>query len=935
MDVPWNRIRNIIHQHIEFASFVGILFVLTFVFFSYINIFLVIWSFIFGIIVAYSFVTVDFLMPNLLFMYGRKNKAKFEDDDELALMKTFCTVCGQRKCPRHRPELNILAFQPWTGLDVRKKVDEAAEELASLKSFFYFSNLSTDEEFVDELRSSIRYLASVFLRKIKRLDVSKFVTDKLLKASLQHLHTCLKAQKSLQPGQDFQDCVMDILGPNLHYAMNNRKAELEYLRRLAEKLFPYILSPQAQMSRSMCSLVREILAGSLLLPAMDAVADPDMVNNLILLFLDNTPPPVATEPFSPMVPFLENFTCQPKIRLSDPDQTVKNHKSCLRLVLGDAMDPEKPLMLYPFMKFMKKEAAVNVLQFALSCEEFNKRILNPELSQSELVVLHNSAKELYHNYCSPQALDRIKFEESVVEELKDIIEGPPHHVIRLRTSTPLFKAYEHVYNLLSKTFLPLYHQSEEYYIMLCGNRVETQTHSRSTANYLYVPKSATNIPSNARQQKKREFNISSIGSKLKEVFKSSPSLDLKSSLMPEDMLEDSDTITIASSSSLEDEAVSAQDSQEENQEIHLHDLSTWRITIPRIGARPEPDNPHKQYYVFIIDVRRVDMATEGRSHWTVPRRYLEFYVLEQKLTEFHGEFMHCMLPSKKVIGTKKQDFIDSMREPFEKYLQDLLTRPQLKGSQLLYNFLTSETDFSAGFDINLGKMFRSVPMKLVKEKGQHLETFLQAFETSTEAPKPRSNKQERRDSNASFQSTSSEKLCLSIYENNGEGLLRSTADEDFSDITECVEIEGIFDAIIYIARYVYQVSNRVHHVLLSGRMLFKQTLESYLDWYIDKKVEQVTQEHRLVGLINLLQHVLFFDSDPPRTDEQKKERYESTLKACLEFIPGIIVSVVGHKNHEAGTKLLLEFLQQPKLNKQLSYVFLDIVIQELFPELKN
>ena len=31
------------------------------------------------------------------------------------------------------------------------------------------------------------------------------------------------------------------------------------------------------------------------------------------------------------------------------------------------MDPDKPTMLYPFMQFLKGEAAVNVLQFALSC----------------------------------------------------------------------------------------------------------------------------------------------------------------------------------------------------------------------------------------------------------------------------------------------------------------------------------------------------------------------------------------------------------------------------------------------------------------------------------------------------------------------------------------------------------------------------------------
>ena len=41
----------------------------------------------------------------------------------------------------------------------------------------------------------------------------------------------------------------------------------------------------------------------------------------------------------------------------------------LRIVLGDLMNGEKPQMLYVFMQFLKSEAAVNVLQFALDCGE--------------------------------------------------------------------------------------------------------------------------------------------------------------------------------------------------------------------------------------------------------------------------------------------------------------------------------------------------------------------------------------------------------------------------------------------------------------------------------------------------------------------------------------------------------------------------------------
>ena len=52
-------------------------------------------------------------------------------------------------------------------------------------------------------------------------------------------------------------------------------------------------------------------------------------------------------------------------------------------------------------------------------DDFNKKILNPDLSQGDLVELHNMVKDLYRSYCSPTALDRIKFDENIVNELQD------------------------------------------------------------------------------------------------------------------------------------------------------------------------------------------------------------------------------------------------------------------------------------------------------------------------------------------------------------------------------------------------------------------------------------------------------------------------------------------------------------------------------------
>ncbi|CAL1530450.1 unnamed protein product [Lymnaea stagnalis] len=903
--IPWYLLKFYAQRHSKFTASCIVLFIINLLFYNCYQIFLIFWMFIAGIIFAYSLLSPTSVLPNLLPIFSKSSKHKNIEDDELTLMKTVCTVCGLRKCPRHRPELNILAFQPWTNLDIHQKVDDALHEFFTivLKDFVYtwYRDLSEDEEFVDELRTNFRFLASVMFRRLKKVDVPKLITLKLLRAGVQHIDLCLQAYDKAGNNGDLQQIVLDFMGPSVHCAMWSRKAELEYLRRLVESLFPYILRPQALNSRSTCALVRELLAGSVLLPTMDAIANPDLINNLLLIFFDNTPPPPPVDPPSPMVPFLVQFS-----------QAKAHNQSCLRLELKDVINPEIPELLYPFMQFLKSEAAVNVLQFCLACEDFNRRILSPDVSQSEFVELHMTAKELYKNYCAPNALDRIKFDDDVVETLREVVEGPPDQVIRLRTSTPLFKAYEHAYNLLENNFLPMFHQSDDVTVSLFLHIFP----------FVWINQIAIDIfhcyLSN-RQVKKKDFTLAQFGNKLKDVFKSSG----------QDTLSTIPLIYSQPSISIEEDLVDTIADCDQS----LHDLTSWRVTIPRIGARPDPENPRKQYFVFIIDIRRLDVeeGEEKKQQWTVARRYPEFYVLEQKLTEFHGELTECQLPAKKSFGTKKQDFTESKKADFENYLQKLLTKPQLRNSELLYQFLTTEHEFSTSFlpGIKLGKFVKT---KLVKEKGQHLDEFLVNFAFSTEAPKPRSNKLSRRGSETSLLSTSSEKLAGTHFDNNMNfGFNPPSSKKDLTHYVK--DLEGAFDYLVFLIREVFKAPRWFQQLTLSARILLKETVENYLDYHIDYKLAQVTQEHRLVSLIHLLRDILFFDEDPPRTDEDKRKRYEKALKELIDFIPSPLTSALSVSKTKEGCELLLQIFQQPKLNKQLSYVLLDVVVQELFPEL--
>lgn len=54
-----------------------------------------------------------------------------------------------------------------------------------------------------------------------------------------------------------------------------------------------------------------------------------------------------------------------------------------------------------------------------SPEEFNDKILCPELSDSELQRLHGEVQHIYETYCLEESIDKIRFDPFIVEEIKN------------------------------------------------------------------------------------------------------------------------------------------------------------------------------------------------------------------------------------------------------------------------------------------------------------------------------------------------------------------------------------------------------------------------------------------------------------------------------------------------------------------------------------
>ncbi|XP_036397942.1 sorting nexin-14-like [Megalops cyprinoides] len=882
----------------------------------YLHILMVFWSFLAGVVTFYCSLGPESLLPNFLFTI--KPKPKQQEQQELFPLGHSCAVCGKIKCKRHRPTLLLENYQPWLDLKVYSKVDASLAEILELvlENFVYpwYRDITDDEAFVDELRVTLRFFAAVLVRRAQKVDVPSLITMKLLKVAMKHIEIITKARQKVKNSEFLQQAALEEYGPDLHMALRSRRDELLYLRKLTEMLFPYILPPKASDCRSLTLLIREVLAGSVFLPSMDFLADPDTVNHLLLIFIDSTPPEPATEPPSALVPFLQKYS------------DLRNKKaSVLKLELKEIREQQD--LLFRFMNFLKQEGAVHVLQFCLTVEEFNDKILCPELSDSEMLMLHEEVNKIYETYCLEESVDKIRFDPFIVEEIRNIAEGPYTEVVRLQTMRCLFEAYEHVLSLLENVFTPMFCHSDEYFRQLLRGAESPARNSKLSRNSL----SLDDIRSTSKRGE--SFGISRIGSKIKGVFKSTT---MEGAMLPSHaMAEGEDDMVEEAIMVLEDdspmEAISTPSTP--------RNLAAWSIVIPYVDFYDD-EAKRERIPVFCIDVERNDRRAVGHEteHWSVYRRYLEFYVLESKLTEFHGSFPDAQLPSKRIIGPKNYEFLMSKREEFQEYLQKLLQHPELSNSQLLADFLSPHSMESQFLDkmlpdVNLGKIIKSVPGKLIKEKGQHLEPFIQSFFNSCESPKPKPSRPEL--TILSPTSENNKKLYNELFKNNANRSETTEKKHNQNYFMEMITVEGVYDYLMYVGRVVFHIPDWLHHLLMGGRILLKNTLEAYTDHYLQYKLDQLLQEHRVVSLITLLRDAVFCENSEPRSFEDKQKRAKKTFEEMMNYIPDFLGKCIGEEAKYEGVRLLFDGLQQPVLNKQLTYVLLDITLLELFPELNK
>ncbi|XP_044765022.1 sorting nexin-14-like isoform X2 [Coccinella septempunctata] len=840
-------------------------------------------AYVIGLVICYAFIKLQgFASSSLLrLVYFYKGHISASKKNGRS-----CTVCHNPSCDRHRQDFLVA---PWNDLLIDDQLNKAIEKFYSkLLDMFvssWYGHLTKDESFIHELRYALKYSTAIVIRRIIEIDLATLMSRKILPCIVKHVDDVIYIEDIAKlKKRNINDVAIEYWGNKLHGAVTNRSNELVYLRELAASLLPIILPPKYFQCRNSSTLFQELIAGWVLLPVMDTAFNPNIINSMIVMGANYKPKHSKLKEYTTQVYYLQNFECP-----------VDQKKSLFYRDLNEVK--ENTELLYTFIQFLKDEDQVHLLKFCLDVDQFSNILMTPDHSKKTLDELYGSALAIYNEYFCLESSNFIKCNNSISQEMKDLLKDGIHSIAKLKISAPLMEAYKVVFNNLEENWLPLFYKSNEFYKYLCGMKSSSQF---NRAQYNENNKQGT-APLTPRLGGLR---------KLKSAFMNSSPVE-GSRVLPEKQSFDSVGEIISPICY-----------------NIFRDISTWTISISSYVSL------NKVIY-FHVNVKRPSSANnEAETSRVVLRKDQDFFTLKAKLVEFHGEneITDSPLPARKAgsdIGTRMAGY--------EKFLQKILQNNTLRGSDLLYTFLTTEDDFSlylstCGAPVqDLSNIYQSVTQKLRKEKGQHLDNFMNVFMSSTGNEKSgKFSTLEVGDEvdplNAMSQDIPSKTFHNSVFNDNFKILFNKSR----RNTTSSVNPLNILECLFYIAKHILNVPLIVLRFYVATCNMVGDTLEYIWCIFIQKKLAWFCQQH-LEYLVTCLQ-VIFEDLESPATLIESEKHKEEALKVMTRIFNEFPYNLLG-KNFSNGVVSFWEVIQNPLFNKQLAYQLLDILLLEMYPNI--
>uniref|UniRef100_A0AAG5DUD2 PXA domain-containing protein n=1 Tax=Anopheles atroparvus TaxID=41427 RepID=A0AAG5DUD2_ANOAO len=391
--------------------------------------------------------------------YIQKVKDFFGFKDYDVPTRHECDVCGNVRCPRHNR--NVLVPEPWKGFLIERSLDEAVDKFFThiLDNFIrnWYNQVTPDEEFLYHLKSNLRDALCRLVLRAKEIDAPGVIMNRMLPTVFIHYEIIAKMLLVDRVPMDKLAKTFVIDEYPIHPAVLNRAAELNYLRGVAKVLIPRLCTPENTGCKIFFNLIKELLTFWVLLPIMDVIADPNLINLLIIIATDKRSKDASRKATS------DTPTVQ-----RNPEHVYILHdfvgRSLRKVECGmEVTIPQESLWqdqdkLYYFMQFLIKEGSVELLRFYLDVDTLNKELEDPHITTdpTKLSSLHQQSEKLLNTY-------------QLMVQAND------------KPVTTLTEAHERVRLKLEEKWIKQFSKTSEYFELVYGGR-DIRDHSEKRGN---------------------------------------------------------------------------------------------------------------------------------------------------------------------------------------------------------------------------------------------------------------------------------------------------------------------------------------------------------------------------------------------------------------------------------------------------------------------
>lgn len=170
--------------------------------------------------------------------------------------------------------------------------------------------------------------------------------------------------------------------------------------------------------------------------------------------------------------------------------------------------------------------------------------------------------------------------------------------------------------------------------------------------------------------------------------------------------------------------------------------------------------------------------------------------------------------------------------------------------------------------------------------------------------------------------------------------------ENVKDASKASQFDDLKDSI---AEPIYQLLSEIFDLTGPFKFLRKslisfvqltygETINRQIRDLISGCFDETNLHHYLSSLLKTLWPVNDAEDEKPipeRTDDMKEMTALAAKSLVIDNIPDILQHLVGAQNARNGSIKLFEVLQNETYNKQLIYDLLEVLLVEIFPEIKN